>query len=157
MSRTKLGRVSDPDPNDPPPHVLRNGIGAGSWFGAPFSLLPPGCPVEPLGRRGGVCLLTDSLGQEREVRDAEWSKRTMIGLFARVPNYPYWAWPRWGIGEDIDSLKIVGIDMDAAITCLMAACARRGVLPPAISLEVAPRRPAIEGFPLAANEEYPDG
>lgn len=119
---------------DPAPEELREGIFPGTWAGFPVDGMPPGCPVIPLGVDGKTCYLVDTLGQLIAVSTSEWNKKTLAALFSLTPNYPYWAWPRWGgskPGTDGERVaKINGFDADNACACLMKACGERGLFDP---------------------------
>lgn len=111
---------------DPPPHLPRNETMAGAWPGAPFDKLPPDCPVVPLGKTGDVSYLIDTLGQLAAVPADKWGNKRIIDLFATSPNYPAWAWPRLSKPDKKGMSKILGMDGEDAVRCLVNACARRG-------------------------------
>lgn len=119
---------------DPAPEEAREGCNPGMWMGFPVERLPPGCPVIPLGVNGKVCYLVDTLGQMIDIKHGEWNKKTLAAIFALTPNFPYWAWPRWGGSKkDEDGARVPrinGFDADAACACLMKACAERGLFDP---------------------------
>lgn len=123
-------RELDAPIDDPVPEIERDGIYPGKWPGFPMSALPPKCPVIPIGKTGSVSFLIDTLGQLREIEDAEWSKKMIAALFALTPHYPYWAWPRWKQVKKGQDPEVNGMDTDAAVACLLAACARRGLFEP---------------------------
>lgn len=111
---------------DPLPNLERDGIEPGKWPGAPSDRLPPNCPVVPLGVDGKTTFLVDTLGQLIPVSASEWSKKLLVQLFARQPNYIYWAWPRF----NAKTQQINGCDTDEAMACLMKAAASRGLFSP---------------------------
>lgn len=112
---------------DPAPDRSRGGIKAGQWPGAPADILPPGCPVIPLGVDGKVSYFIDTLGQLVPVASSEWSKKMLLQLFATQPNYLYWAWPRFAQ----KTFAINGLEVDDAMQCLIKAAALRGMFSPA--------------------------
>src|SRR5680860_1623282 len=119
---------------DPPPQekrLLKIGgkeqpITAGQWPGAPVDALPPECPVIPLGREGKTSYFIDTEGQIKAVAAGEWGKRAVNDLFAKQPNYPAWAWPKWAAGRGDQPPHISGLAADVAEQCLLKAAADRG-------------------------------
>lgn len=124
---------------DPPPQEKRlievagkaQEVAAGQWSGAPVDQLPPECPVIPLGREGKTSYFVDSEGQIKAVSASEWGKRAVNDLFARQPNYPEWAWPKWVAGRGDQPPHISGLAADVAEKCLIKAAADRGFFSPA--------------------------
>jgi len=120
--------------DDPAPEEVRDGVYPGRWPGFPMEFMPPGGAVIALGVDGKTSYLVDSLGQLMDVKVSEWNKKTIASLYSMTPNFPYWAWPRFGApkenehGEKVP--KINGFDADAAAACLMKACAERGLFDP---------------------------
>ena len=122
---------------DPPPRVARNDCPPGKW--TPNNLGLPKedpCPVEPLGIEGEYFHLVDSSGQFRSLAAGDFSHAGIQGLFASVPNWPQWAWPRYGRaskpgeGETPKEPPIKSFDDDATRSALMLACTRRGLFSP---------------------------
>lgn len=124
-AKRELARVAQADPVDP--HEPRDGIAPGRWPGFPWSRLPPGCRVHPLGIDGKVTYFVDSLGQFYSVAASEWNKKTLLQLFAADPSFPYWAWPRWGAPTADRPSVINGLEVDDAVQCLIHAAGRRGM------------------------------
>lgn len=115
---------------DPAPECERDGVGAGCWPGHPSDRLPPGCPVVPLGKDGDLTYFIDTLGQLRIVNAHKWGKKILMDLFAEVPNFVIWAWPRFGKSDKNGVHPISGVDVDAATACLLKAAAARGLFSP---------------------------
>jgi hypothetical protein len=122
--------------DDPAPEVPRNGIKAGQWDGAPFSRLPPDCPVHVIGRdvEGTVYVLTATNDLRAVTR---WDHVAIIDLFAPYPNYCYWAWPAWSkpkvdkdSGEVIEPPRVARLERDKAATAIMTAAAKRPLFDP---------------------------
>lgn len=111
---------------DPLPHVARNGIDPGRWPGYPAERLPPGCTVVPVGVQGKITYLIDSLGQLQEIAASEWGHKILWQLFALQPNFPTWAWPRFGKKGEIN-----GTESNQAAACLISVAGRGGVFDPA--------------------------
>ena len=118
--RVSIARREDPPAGD----VERWGYPAGQWPGAPADNLPKGCPVIPLGRDGEFYVFMDSMGQLNKVKRTEWSKKTVLDLFAATPNYVYHHWPRF----NAKTLTINGLEVDDAVQALMHACADIGAI-----------------------------
>lgn len=108
---------------DPNRDEARDDIEAGKWEGRPYDRLPPNCPVIPLGVNGKVCYFIDTMGQVIAVAVSDWGKKLVTQLFARCPNYPYWAWPR----RNATTFEINGMQADDAQACLTKAAAERGL------------------------------
>jgi hypothetical protein len=74
--------------------VIDNRAGGVVMQGAP--MLPPDCPVKPLGKKGGVCFYLDALNQLRELTEEKHTRSIIEGLFGAhvglllTDNY----WPR---------------------------------------------------------------
>lgn len=118
-------RVSKIQRNDPPAGDAEAwGYLAGQWPGAPADRLPPNCPVIPLGRDGEMYVFMDSMGQLNRVKRTEWSKKTVMDLFAATPNFVYHHWPRF----NAKTLTINGLEVDDAVQALMHACADLGAI-----------------------------
>lgn len=122
-------RVSLARRADPPAGSEQWGYEANQWPGAPADTLPPGCPVIPLGRDGEHYVFMDSMGQLNKVKRTEWSKKTVLDLFAATPNYPIHHWARLSPPKKGDAQWIInGMDVDDAVQCLMHACALEGAI-----------------------------
>lgn len=118
---------------DDPPAIGGREVGgdkvlAGQWPGHPVDRLPPGCPVQPLGKDGKISYFVDTLGQLIPVTSNEWGKKILIDLFALTPNFLEWAWPKWAKSKD--DFVITGIAADDAAQCLVKAAAGRGLFQP---------------------------
>jgi len=127
--------------DDPPPREARDGTPPGKW--TPDNLGLPRedpCPVVPLGIEGEFYHLIDSAGQFRSMIAGDLSHAGMQGLFALTPNWPQWAWPRYGRaaapkeGEKPAPPPIKSFDDDKARSALMLACSRRGLFSPSDKL-----------------------
>lgn len=100
-------------------------------------LLPPGCPVTPLGMLDQKCYYLDRIGQ---IIGLEAGQRHGINsLNALFSPNSQWLWdnfPRWSEEKrDKDGVvtresQIVGFKQDAASRALIDACARRGIFDP---------------------------
>ncbi len=126
---------------DPLPREPRGGAPPGQW--TPNNLGLPKedpCPVVALGIEGELYHLIDSAGQFRSLAASDFSHAGLQGLFAAVPNWPQWAWPRYGRapaskeGETPKPPPIKSFDDDHARSALMLACTRRGLFAPADKL-----------------------
>ena len=111
---------------DLPAGDARYGFHAGQWDGAPADRLPSDCPVIPLGVDGKNCFFVDTLGQLTAISSTEWSKKTLVHLFALRPNYLYHHWPRF----NAKTLKINGLEVDDVTQCLVKGAAARGLFSP---------------------------
>jgi hypothetical protein len=120
----ELARVSKDD--DPLPHLPRDGIEPGRWPGYPTERLPPGCSVVPVGIQDKTTYFIDSVGQLVEVKFNEWGHKLLWQIFSSQPNFPTWAWPRFG-----KEGKINGTESNQASACLIAAASAQGVFDPA--------------------------
>lgn len=122
-------RVAKRQRHDPPYGDAEAwGYPAGRWPGAPADRLPPKCPVIPLGRDGEYYVFMDSMGQLNRVKRTEWSKKTVLDLFAATPNYVYHHWPRISAPKAGKPSFINGLEVDDAVQCLMHACADLGAI-----------------------------
>jgi hypothetical protein len=118
--------------SDPAPGEKRDGIAAGKWRDdKSLVILPKNCPVTPLGIKGDVCYLVDTLGQIQEVKSSEWKNKLKI-LFALTPNFLGWAFPRFSEkhvvkidGETFPAIN--GVQNDEATQALIQACGMRGL------------------------------
>jgi hypothetical protein len=125
--------------DDPPPAQARNGVPPGKW--TPNNLgLPDECPVTPLGIEGELCHLIDSSGQFRSWTASDFSHAGIQSLFSQTPNWPQWAWPRYGRapapapGQPQQPPPIKSFEDDGVRQALFLACARRGLFSPADKL-----------------------
>jgi len=128
--RVSVTRRPDPPAGDDRP-VAEGGWGyaANQWAGAPADRMPPGCPVIALGRDGEHYVFMDSMGQLNKVKRTEWSKKTVLDLFAATPNFPIHHWARLSPPKKGDAQWIInGMDVDDAVQCLMHACALEGAI-----------------------------
>ncbi len=62
--------------------------------GAPYGMLPPYCPVKPLGRDGSVFYFIDASGSLAELTPSASGKGHIDALFAGAWPYLIWAWGR---------------------------------------------------------------
>lgn len=122
---------------DPPPEEARvfdlpegkREFQAGQWPGAPVDKLPPGCPVTPLGVDGHNSYFVDSMGQLLSFDGLD--KKRLIRLFRTMPNFLYWAFPRWSEPKKGKKSSINGLEVDDACQCLEKAAGERGLFDPA--------------------------
>lgn len=129
---------------DPPPFLARGDShggmepkGPGKWSPDKFGLpREDPCPVQPLGKSDGIYYVIDSSGQFRELDSAAFSHSGIQDLFDLTPNYPKWAWPRYGKaakveeGEEAKTPPIKSFEDDAVREALFMACGRRGLFNP---------------------------
>ncbi len=131
---------------DPPPRIPRGNpaVAPPKFAGQPTNWtanalgLPKedACPVEPLGIEGEYYHLIDSSGQFRSLVASDFSHAGIQSLFAAMPNWPQWCWPRYGkVTNDPDSghptpPPIKSFDDDAVRAALFLACTRRGLFSP---------------------------
>ncbi|MBI5112886.1 MAG: hypothetical protein HZA68_13035 [Rhodovulum sp.] len=135
IARQRRNRRADPPPADKrgePPTL------PGRW--TPNHLGLPReepCPVEPLGIEGGLYHLIDTARQLRSYKASDFSHAGIQSLFSGAPNYPQWAWPRYGRapkaepGEAPPPPPIKSFDDDAVRQALFLACDRKGLFSPA--------------------------
>src|SRR5438067_870048 len=82
---------------DPPPLTPRNDVLAGQWTEDELGLpVEDECPVQCIGHGGGLYHLIDSAGEFRSEPASFFTHAGIQDLFAATPNYPKWAWPRFG-------------------------------------------------------------
>jgi len=126
---------------DPPPAQARGGVPPGKW--TPNKLGLPSedeCPVTPLGIEGELCHLIDSSGQFRSWAASDFSHAGIQALFSVTPNWPQWAWPRYGRapaaspGQPNPPPPIKSFEDDGVRQALFLACARRGLFSPSDKL-----------------------
>jgi hypothetical protein len=138
----ELEKAADNDPSPLTPRGLNRRVRPGKqssenpegWIPDFKTGLPadPGCecPVIPLGIEGGTMHLLDSNGQY--VAPTRFLHEDIQKLFAAVPNYPKWAWPRYG--KPLPALKdgdpprpnITSFHDDSVRDALFFACSRLG-------------------------------
>ncbi|KQR30144.1 hypothetical protein ASF91_15110 [Rhizobium sp. Leaf155] len=125
----EVQKHSDPDPN-----LLRNGIKAGQWNGAPHHNMPPDCPITVLGKKGDVIYVINAIGEMEAITRHDLP--TLLRIFAPFVNYVFWAWPAWGKAkEDKESGEIIPpkverIQRDQAWTAIMGEAGRKGLFDP---------------------------
>ena len=140
--------------------------GAGGWWpapGEPYKGMPPGlwqhkadeyglppdCPVKPLGMGGGrrpTYYFLSPTGRVYELMSSEFSKMTIIGLFAPHEDYLKWAWPRWKKAKDApDGMVVDTFEGEKAAAALMAAASFAGSWDPADRLRGRGAWPAPDG------------
>jgi hypothetical protein len=107
---------------EPLPAKPEHGGGDGGGSGH-MSALPEGCPVIPLGTRGGMKYFLDEIGQARDVKRLE--RLEINDLFGRKIGLLYDYWPRVN-----DTGKAVGVRYEKAAEALAAACAHKGIWNP---------------------------
>lgn len=121
-------KVFEFDPEGMRPHeVVRNGLSAGMWKSAD-AILPPECPVLPLGHNSGTYFFLDSSQQWIALAAKDCVRANLMSLFAGWVGYMKWAWPRIG-GEKKDP-TITGIKFDACAEDLQRACYLKGIVDP---------------------------
>lgn len=119
----------DPDPNEP-----RDNIAPGKWPGAPWSAMPPKCPITVLGMKGDSVYVISATGNLHEV--TRWDQPTLVKLFAPYTNYLVWAWPAMGKSEGVDEdghplpPKVKRLERDRAITAIITEAGRKGIFDP---------------------------
>lgn len=130
-------------PFDPPPKMARNGVAPPKFPGQPPNWTPNDlglptevpCPVEPLGFEGGLYHFIDSARSFRSMKASDLTHAGIQDLFFMTPNYPAWAWPRFGKGGKNESGEelpppIKSFDDDAVRQALMLACGLQGQFSP---------------------------
>jgi hypothetical protein len=120
---------------DPPPHMRRGpGEGAppGGWTAGDDGLpIEDPCPVVPLGAEGDHFHVLDSIGQLRSFADSKLTHAMIQGLFAAAPNWPQWAFPRYGAsGKKSEPPPIKSFHDDGVRQALFGARARKGLFSP---------------------------
>lgn len=139
LARQNRRRRSDPPAKEPrggepgDGGELVGGVLAGQWTADNLGLpVEDECPVQPLGHEPGRWHFIDSMGQFTTLTASDFSHAGMTALFAATPNYPQWAWPRWGRSVKAgEAPPIKSFDDDHCRTALMRACARAGLFSPA--------------------------
>jgi hypothetical protein len=121
--------VHDPDPSEP-----RGGIKPGQWPGAPWSSMPPDCPVKILGMKGQTIFAVSATGDLHAIE--RWDLPTLTQLFAPYTNYMLWAWPAFGKAENDPETgeplppRVKRLERDKAVMCLITEAGRRGTFDP---------------------------
>jgi hypothetical protein len=99
----------------------------------PPPLLPPDCPVKPIGAGDGVRYYANALGQLATLKIREHTRLEMLGLFGEHADLVYEIWPKWRIIEDEHGNKtrvLNGWDTRAAEEQLMRLSAAKGIWSP---------------------------
>lgn len=124
-SGRRKGAAKRAPPKDPPigQGFPWNGeiIPPGGWQPDLWGL-PPGCPVNVLGKDGDIIFLTDSLGQLRPKTADQLGQKTVQDLVGDRQHWLYWAFP----GYD-RSGKLVRWRNELFIEMVMTAAHRRGL------------------------------
>ncbi len=117
--------VRAPDVSAPPPDVSPDD----GWDGQEeFPLLPPGCPVEPLGKLGQTCFFLDEQRQLIALPPEKVTRSHIRNMFGRQSNLCDQYWPRL---DERGEPKGKGQWMpEVAQDALMRACAVRGIFDP---------------------------
>lgn len=126
--------------NDPLPHMPRgpaSDIRPGQWTPDLLGLPKEDpCPVTPLGFEPGLYHVVDSSGVFRSLASSDFTHSGMQDLFGEAPNWPQWAFPRYGRapkvedGEPQPPPPIKSFDDDAVREALFLACRRKGLFSP---------------------------
>lgn len=128
---------------DPAPGEARAGVSPGKWNANSLGLPADKgceCPIIPLGVEGETMHLIDSSGQFRSMKASDFSHAGIQSLFAATPNYPQWAWPRWGRapapkdGEPPKPPPVKSFEDDKVREALFLACTRKGLFSPSDKL-----------------------
>lgn len=95
-------------------------------------LLPPGCPVKPLGKLGQVCFYLDEQGQLINLDPIKHGKTHIRNLFGRQSQLCDEYWPRYSdkVDERTGERIIKGWKPEDAADLLMNACAHAGIFDP---------------------------
>lgn len=116
------------------PNLPRDGVRAGQWEGAPYDNLPPGCPVQVVGRDAeGVVYCISTSGHLRRME--RWDMPALADLFAPALDDLFWAWPAWGKAkkrinpetheEETVPPRIERVEREKASVCLINAAAKK--------------------------------
>ena len=120
------------------PHLAVDGVKPGEWEGFPSDCLPPGCPVQIVGRDPAVDKIyaITASGHFRVIE--KYDLPTYLNLWAPRADRLKWAFPGWGKKklQDPDTKEIVEkpfinrIERDKVTECLIMEAARRGDFDP---------------------------
>lgn len=128
LARKRRGR------DDPPPHEARGpnkDVPAAQWTPNDVGLPREAeCPVQPIGHGAGLYYLIDSAGEFRGEPASFFTHAGIQDVFAATPNYPKWAWPRFGRSKPPLPPPIESFKDDAVRDALFLACTRRGLFSP---------------------------
>lgn len=98
------------------------------WDG-PMPVMPPGCPVEPLGTENNVFYFLTALGELRGLAADKVANKHIVGMFAPFDKYLEEHWPR--MTQDKDTGEWVAVPntwkADETSKHLMRVAAARGV------------------------------
>lgn len=118
--------------SDPEPNLLRNGIKAGQWNGAPHHNMPPDCPVTVLGKKGDVVYVINAIGEMEAI--TRFDLPTLQRIFAPFVNYVLWAWPAFGKAKEVDGEiippRVERVQRDQAWTAIIGEAGRKGLFDP---------------------------
>jgi hypothetical protein len=98
--------------------------------GAPPAVMPPGCPVEPLGTEGNIFYFLTALGELRGLAADKVANKHIVGMFAPYTQYLFDQWPRKKLVKDEDGNEewiVTGWRADDVSMELMKVAATRGV------------------------------
>lgn len=122
----------DPAPGCP---IVIDGeeVEPGAWhhLANKWTCLPPGCPVEPLGRTDGASVVLNAMGDISILKDSSSGKGPIGGVFAGRSRWVEWAWPRFSKPSKANPRgNVIGWDADDARQALTDACAYVGAYDP---------------------------
>ena len=122
----------DPAPGCP---IMIDGeeVEPGAWhhLANKWTCLPPGCPVEPLGRTDGASVVLNAMGDISILKDSSSGKGPIGGVFAGRSRWVEWAWPRFSKPSKANPRgNVIGWDADDARQALTDACAYVGAYDP---------------------------
>lgn len=126
--------LDDPDPNLP---RVYDGVSyrPGKWPGAPFSQLPPECPVQVVGRNadGSEYYFLTSTGHFRTV--TRWDLQTLTDMFAPYLNSMMFWWPGWSkpkkkSEDEIEPAQVVRVERDKCMMTLVLAASKKPTFDP---------------------------
>ncbi|MCZ4076266.1 hypothetical protein [Agrobacterium sp. LMR679] len=119
---------------DPDANLLRNGIKAGQWEGAPHHNMPPDCPITVLGKKGETIYVINAIGELEEITRHDLP--TLLRIFSPFVNYVFWAWPAWSKAkgepgsEGYVPPKVERVQRDQAWTAIIGEAGRKGLFDP---------------------------
>lgn len=93
-------------------------------------MLPSGCPVICLGKRGQTYFFLDQLGELVSLAADKVAQKGILSLFGRHAYLVREFWPRFGKPDKTGHAEINGWKVDVASELLMSACAAEGVFDP---------------------------